>query len=95
MVQFKTSYQCPSGGRVQRITTVAHAWSSPAKGLHALLPGTPDRRTEVEAWVLFWIFFFFFFLWVLGVYFFIPGELALFYPFLMSFPVVLVLICRL
>jgi protein transport protein SEC23 len=39
MVQFKTSYQSPQGGRVQRITTVAHTWSSPAKGLQSLLPG--------------------------------------------------------
>jgi protein transport protein SEC23 len=39
MVQFKTCYQSPSGGRVQRITTLAHSWSSPAKGLQALLSG--------------------------------------------------------
>jgi len=38
MIQFRTSYQHPSGARVTRVTTVAHSWSSPARGIQALLP---------------------------------------------------------
>lgn len=33
MIQFRTNYLLPNGTRVTRITTVAHNWSPPARGL--------------------------------------------------------------
>eukprot|EP01127_Copromyxa_protea_P001824 TRINITY_DN11732_c0_g1_i1.p1 TRINITY_DN11732_c0_g1~~TRINITY_DN11732_c0_g1_i1.p1 ORF type:complete len:763 (-),score=176.58 TRINITY_DN11732_c0_g1_i1:48-2336(-) len=38
MIQFKTTYVLPSGTRVTRVTTVAHHWSPPSRGLAALVP---------------------------------------------------------
>lgn len=36
MIQFRTCYTLPSGTRVTRVTTVAHHWSPPSRGLQVL-----------------------------------------------------------
>eukprot|EP01126_Amoeba_proteus_P033831 TRINITY_DN3340_c0_g1_i1.p1 TRINITY_DN3340_c0_g1~~TRINITY_DN3340_c0_g1_i1.p1 ORF type:complete len:765 (+),score=134.88 TRINITY_DN3340_c0_g1_i1:95-2389(+) len=38
MIQFKTSYVLPSGVRVLRVTTLAHNWSPPSRGIQSLVP---------------------------------------------------------
>lgn len=45
MIQFLTKYQHPSGQKILRVTTVAHAWADPAAGPRALVPGFDQEAT--------------------------------------------------